>query len=115
MPMSKARRKAPTPKLRVKIEPPSLEEAMVAAACISDDASQQLEIAASLMGLPLDDTSIKALAAARPRGNVIDISGRDGMQRAVVVEKKRVVRPLARPTVGAARQVTGQLRLNRAV
>ena len=111
----KARKTEQLPRLRVKNEPPTLEEAMIAAACISDDAGQQIEIAATLMGLPLDAATIKSLAAARPRGNVVDISVRGRPQRAVVVEKKRVVRPLVRPhdDIGV-RAFAGRLRLNRA-
>ena len=99
-------------KLRVKNEPPTLEEAMLAASCISDEPSQQLEIAASLMGLTLTAETTKALNAAKPRGNVVDISTRNGASRTVVVEKKRViVRTLTRPAAGAPRAFAGQLRL----
>jgi hypothetical protein len=112
---SKTRKAEPAPKLRVKNEPPTLEEAMVAAGCMSDDPSQQVEIAASLLGMPLDAHTIKALNAVRPRGNVVDISVRGGAQRAVVVEKKRAIaRPLERLGAVPTRSVSGQLRLNRA-
>jgi hypothetical protein len=115
MRLSKTRKAEPAPKLRVKNEPPTMEEAMLAASCMSDDVSQQIEIAASLLGLPLDAQTIKNLNAARPRGNVVDISVRGGPQRSVVVEKKRVIaRPLDRPVTAPTRSVTGQLRLNRA-
>lgn len=115
MGMSKPRKAEPAPKLRVKNEPPTLEEAMIAASGMTDDASQQIELAAVLLGLPLDAQTIKALNAVRPRGNVVDISVRGGAQRSVVVEKRRVVaRPLDRPIAGATRSVSGQLRLNRA-
>lgn len=112
---SRTRNSEPVPKLRVKNEPPTMEEAMVAAGCISDDPSQQVEIAAALLGLPLDANTIKELNAVRPRGNVVDISVRGRPQRSVVVEKKRVIaRPLDRPAAGPSRSVSGQLRLNRA-
>lgn len=100
-------------KLRVKNEPPTLEEAMLAASCMSDEPTQQLEIAATLMGLPLTPDTIKSLSAAKPRGNVVDISTRSGASRTVVVEKKRVVRPMARPAPVAPRAFAGQLRLGR--
>lgn len=99
-------------KLRVKNEPPTLEEAMLAASCISDEPSQQIEIAATLMGLALTPETMKALHAAKPRGNVVDISTRNGASRTVVVEKKRVVvRPMTRPAAVAPRAFAGQLRL----
>ncbi len=100
-------------KLRVKKEPPTLEEAMIAAACISDDPSQQLEIAASLMGLPLDAATTKALNAAKPRGNVVDIATRNGASRTVVVEKKRTIRQPVRTATVTPRAFSGQLRLGR--
>ena len=100
-------------KLRVKNEPPTLEEAMIAAACITDEPAQQLEIAATLMGMPLDASSIKALNAAKPRGNVVDMSTRGGPSRAVVVEKKRTVRAPARVAPTTPRAFAGQLRLGR--
>lgn len=100
-------------KLRVKNEPPSLEEAMIAAACMSDEPAQQLEIAASLLGLPLDAETLKALNAAKPRGNVVDIATRGGASRTIVVEKKRSIRPMVRPAAVAPRAFAGQLRLGR--
>lgn len=102
------------PKLKVKNEPPTLEEAMLAAACMSDEPAQQLEIAASLLGLDLDSDTLKALNAAKPRGNVVDISTRGGTSRTVVVEKKRSIRPPARPaSTVTPRAFSGQLRLGR--
>ena len=98
-------------KLRVKNEPPTLEEAMMAAAGMSDEPTQQVEIAASLLGLPLDGETIKALSAAKPRGNVVDISTRGGASRTVVVERKRTIRPPVRPAAVAPRAFAGQLRL----
>lgn len=101
-------------KLRVKNEPPTLEEAMIAATGMSDDAAMQLEIAASLLGLPLDPTTAKALNAAKPRGNVVDISTRSGAARSVVVEKRRTIRGVvAKPAPVTPRAFSGQLRLGR--
>ena len=102
-------------KLRVKNEPPTLQEAMIAAACISDEPAQQLEIAASLLGLELDPETTKALTAARPRGNVVDISVRGRPQHSVVVEKKRTIRAPVAGTISAGpRAFAGRLQLNRA-
>lgn len=101
------------PRLRVKNEPPTLEEAMAAAAGMSEEPAQQLEIAASLLGLSLDAETTRALNAARPRGNVVDISTRGGASRTVVVEKKRTIRPPARPATVVPRAFAGQLRLGR--
>ena len=102
---------AKSQKLRVKNEPPTLEEAMLAASYMSDELSQQLEIAAALMGLPLTAETTKALNAVKPRGNVVDISTRSGASRTVVVEKKRIVRTMVNPAPVAPRAFAGKLRL----
>jgi len=78
---------------RVRKEPPSVEEALIAAESLTGDFGQKVEIAASLMGLPLEE--VKALAAKqamRSRGRPSLVAGRS---RAVVVEYKRprMIRP----------------------
>lgn len=89
-------------KLRVKKEPPTLEEAMFAAAGLTDDLDQQIEIAATLMGLPLEADAVKALKAARPRAKVVDMtSARGKVGRAVLVERKRAPRSFSRPAQAA--------------
>ncbi|MDQ0396439.1 hypothetical protein [Labrys monachus] len=40
---------------RVKQAPPTIEEALTAAECMSSDAEQQVEIAASLLGVEADE------------------------------------------------------------
>ncbi|HVV42610.1 MAG TPA: hypothetical protein VHC94_16255 [Nitrobacter sp.] len=79
---------------RVRRDPPTLEEAIFAAAGITDDLGSQAEIAASLMGMPLDVVQAEVKKAARaavraPTTRVI--AGEQGAQRSVVVER-RVVR-----------------------
>lgn len=106
-------RNAKNQKLRVKNEPPSYEEAMIAAAGMSDEPAQQLELAAMLLGLPLTPETVKALNAAKPRGNVVDIATRGGASRTVVVEKKRVARTISRPATVAPRAFAGRLSLGR--
>ncbi len=72
---------------RVRRENPTIEEALIAAESLAGDPGQRAEIAASLMGLPVDE--VKALAAkhaAKTRGRASLVSGRT---RAVVVEYKR--------------------------
>ena len=80
---------------RVRKEPPTIEEALIAAEALSDDPAQRVELAASLIGAPVDD--VKAFAAkqaAQARGRATLVSGRT---RAVVVEYKRprTIRPIA--------------------
>ena len=72
---------------RVRRDTPTIEEALIAAESLANDPSQRAEIAATLMGVPVDE--VKALAAkqaARTRGRASLVAGRT---RAVVVEYKR--------------------------
>ena len=72
---------------RVRRDNPTIEEALIAAESLAADPSQRAEIAATLMGVPVED--VKALAAkqaARTRGRASLVTGRT---RAVVVEYKR--------------------------
>jgi hypothetical protein len=81
---------------RVRRDPPTLEEAIFAASGITEDQEAQAEIAASLMGLPLEivQAEVKKQARAATRASTRVIAGEQGAQRAVVVER-RVVRRLA--------------------
>jgi hypothetical protein len=82
---------------RVRHDPPTLEEAIFAAMGITEDLDQQAEIAASLMGLPLEDVQAQVKKANRPSGTLRVsrvIAGEQGAQRTVVVER-RVTRKVA--------------------
>lgn len=75
---------------RVRVEPPTLEEAIFAAEGLASDHQEQADIAAALMGIPAD----KALAAiqksartAARTGRVVSIPA-SGSQRAIVVERR---------------------------
>ena len=79
---------------RVRRDPPPLEEAIFAAVGITDDQQAQAEIAASLMGLPVEDVQAVVKKAARPvlgRSTTRVIAGEQGAQRSIVVER-RIVR-----------------------
>jgi len=80
---------------RVKLELPTLDEAMIAAESMTDDPKQRIEIAASAMGLPVEEVRVKAGAAAR-RQLIMPTNTRGQPQRAVVVERKKV-RKISRP------------------
>ena len=80
---------------KVRQEPPTLEEALIAAEAMTEDAAAKIQIAAQLMGAPIEE--VKALAAkqaAQSRGRSTLVAGRT---RAVVVEYKRprTIRPAA--------------------
>jgi len=72
---------------RVRRDSPTIEEALIAAESLTADPGQRAEIAASLMGVPVDE--VRALAvkqAAKTRGRASLVTSRT---RAVVVEYKR--------------------------
>jgi hypothetical protein len=78
---------------RVRRDPPTLDEAIFAAIGITDDHEQQAEIAASLMGMPIESVQaeVKKVARTSARSSTRVIAGEQGAQRSVVVER-RVVR-----------------------
>jgi hypothetical protein len=74
---------------RVRVELPTLEEAIFAAQGMTDDPQQQAEFAADLTGKPAADVLAVILKEARKAartGRVMAIPA--GNQRAVVVERK---------------------------
>lgn len=79
---------------RVRRDPPTLEEAIFAAAGITEDHEAQAEIAAALMGMDyepvLAEVKKTSRLAARSATTRV-IAGEQGAQRAVVVER-RVIR-----------------------
>ncbi|GMO18066.1 hypothetical protein [Bradyrhizobium sp. TM233] len=79
---------------RVRHDPPTLDEAIFAAVGITDDHEQQAEIAAALMGMPLDVVQAEVKKQARTNSRITAtrvIAGEQGARRSVVVER-RVVR-----------------------
>ena len=76
---------------RVRRDPPTVDEALFAAAGLSDDVEQQIDIAASLMDMPRETVR---LAMAKAKGQRKDVntsvifSGRSSSPRAVVVQRK---------------------------
>ncbi len=79
---------------RVRRDPPTLDEAIFAAVGITDDQNEQAEIAASLMGLPIESViaEVKKVARNSVRSSTRVIAGEQGAQRAVVVERRYVRR-----------------------
>jgi hypothetical protein len=87
---------------RVRHEAPTLDEAIEAARGMTDDIDAQAEIASSLMGVPREQVAaeLAKLAAAQKsaeRKNIhtLAFSGRTGVERAVVVERKPARRMVA--------------------
>jgi hypothetical protein len=78
---------------RVRRDPPTLEEAIFAAMGLTDDLGEQAEIAAALMGLPIEKVEPEVKKNARTTARVTRvIAGEQGAQRSVIVERKRVSR-----------------------
>jgi hypothetical protein len=87
---------------RVRQEMPTLEEAIVAAQGLSDDLDAQVEIAASLMGLPRDQVRGELAKTAPLRKDLmksVTFAGPASAPRMVVVERK----PSRRVIAGADR------------
>ncbi len=80
---------------RVRQEDPTLAEAIAAARDLSDEIDAQVEIAASLMGLPHDQVRAALLRQAPARKepvNLVSFSRPSAAPRTVVVEYKRASR-----------------------
>ena len=80
---------------RVRRDPPTLEEAIFAAAGITEDHEARAEIAAALMGMEYEPVlaEVKKTSRLAARTGIATrvIAGEQGAQRAVVVER-RVIR-----------------------
>jgi hypothetical protein len=78
---------------RVRHDPPTLQEAIAAAKGLTESLQAQAEIAASLMGLPIESVTAEVKKAGRlsARSSTRVIAGEQGAQRSVVVER-RVIR-----------------------
>src|SRR5258708_37279477 len=85
---------------RVRRDPPTLDEAIFAAVGITDDQEAQAEIAASLMGLPIEQVQAEVKKASRVtagRSPTPVIAGGQGAPRPVLVGR-RIVREFRHDT-----------------
>ncbi len=74
---------------RVRHDPPVLGEAIAAAQGLADDPAEQAEIAAALMGVPVEDAQAELKkASSRRKPLMLTSTDRKGMARAVVVERR---------------------------
>ena len=80
---------------RVRHEPPTLDEAVVAAQGLADDVEQQVAIVAGLMDLPEDEVRAMVLSAPRTRtfGRAARGTTLTSRSSAVVVVRRRRVDP----------------------
>jgi hypothetical protein len=74
---------------RVRRDPPTVEEAVVAAQGLTDDFKEQIEIVASLMEVPVDEArGVVLRMGQRKEINQVTVTSRVGAPRAVVVERR---------------------------
>ena len=81
---------------RVRHDPPTLEEAIVAARGLTDDVEQQIDIAAGLMEVSADEVraALKKSPVPRKPAATVAFTSRGGTERSVVVERKTTRRVL---------------------
>ena len=78
---------------RVRCDPPTVEDAVLAAQGMTEDLDGQVEIVASLMQLSAEEARGAILKMGqRKEVSRFTIAGRSGMERAVVVERRNVRR-----------------------
>lgn len=84
---------------RVRRDPPTVEEAVLAAQGLTDDLREQVEIVASLMALPPEEARGAILRVGQGKAvSRVMIPGRGaGATRAVVVERRTARRPAVPP------------------
>lgn len=75
---------------RVRHDPPTLKEAIIAAQGLTDQLQEQIEIAAGLMDLPIETVRAEVMKAAPPRNaaRIVAPPNREGTTRSVIVERK---------------------------
>jgi hypothetical protein len=86
---------------RVRQDPPTLDEAIFAAKGLTDSLQGQSEIAAALMGLPVQEVRTRIMKSGRSTGQTEIFSTGRGLQRAVVVERQSLRRPLRERLIGS--------------
>jgi hypothetical protein len=106
MPAKKSNR--PLPPLRVRREPPTVDEAVIAAQTLTDDVEQQVVVAAGLIGLPEDEVRPHVLNAPPPPPEptaIRDRPGRASVRSAptvvVLQRRSRSIPGAPRPSEGA--------------
>ena len=78
---------------RVRRDPPTLDEAIFAAQGLTDDPQAQVEIAASLMGVPLESVKTEIMKSGYNRTRPTRLISSGAARRTVVVEHRGGRRP----------------------
>lgn len=90
--MKPQRKTGPLPPIRIRREPPTLKEAVLAAQGLSDDPQHQVEIAAGLMGVA-EEEAAPVVSACRSTPGAVEIRrpGSLATTRVVVLRRRSVV------------------------
>lgn len=87
---------------RVRRDPPTLDDAVLAAQGLTEDIDAQIEIVMSLMQVPAETARGAVLKMAqRKETSRLTVSARGGTPRAVVVERRPSRRAVLRPRASA--------------
>jgi hypothetical protein len=80
---------------RVRRDDPTLDEAIFAARGLTDNVREQAEIAAALMGLPVDEVLVEVAKTGAQRHIAVSVggAGAKARPRMVVVEHRTMRRP----------------------
>jgi hypothetical protein len=89
---------------RVRVDPPTVEDAVLAAQGLTEDVEEQIEIVVSLMPVSAQEARRAVLKMKRSGDdNRVTIPGRTGTLRAVVVERKAPRRVAIRSVASQSR------------
>lgn len=91
---------------RVRRDPPTVDDAVLAAQGLTDDLEGQIEIVAALMSVPAEQAR-RAVLKMRRSDSRLTIPGRSGVARAVVVERKSPRRAAIQPRASVGRRGLG--------
>ncbi len=91
---------------RVRRDPPSVDDAVLAAQGLTEDLQGQIEIVTALMSIPAEEAR-RAVLKMRRSDSRLTVSGRGGLARAVVVERKSPRRLTVQTRASAARRGLG--------
>lgn len=87
---------------RVRRDPPTVEDAVLAAQGLTDDLDGQIEIVMSLMPVSVEDARSAILKISQPKDTSrLTVASRTGVPRTVVVERRAPRRIMTRTTASA--------------
>ena len=81
---------------RVRKDPPTIEEALIAAESMTDDLAQRIEIAASLIGASVEEVKVLAATGHLSRGRSTLVTGRNRASWSSTTGRERFAGPARR-------------------